>query len=459
MGITGNFLANLGTELGGSERQMSRQAGIEVCIEQILAANPHLNFLCNPLFEQARESAERSTWPKGPLNGAPVLVTSSKEARVWRNIGDDALRDRLDNDWQSIIPDLEARGLVVVAGCHAAELGLAPTTESPLFDNVRNPYSLRHSAGGSSGGAAAAVAAGIAVGAITKDTGGSTRIPAEHCGIYGLKPSAQVTTFSVRENFYGIGEYGPMARDAETLAKLYSIITERPVVDVMQPLGRKIRVGFFTQLLPEIPIHPDIEDGVYRTVDKFRALGCDVQKVTPHLLVQPSLIEAQKMAAAAGTHSELLHIEAKVKSIGIEKLDPNWFDPFVMSLYELTERSRANNDGKIDEALMTIVQFNGEMQAWLDDNQLDVVLSPTTAQPAPLLGTLLTMDDLPEGRFQSYLPYICGCPWANFTFRGALSKPVGFTVEGLPIGVQLVGGRRGADVDELLIRFSYLLDH
>ena len=162
---------------------------VDVVIERIESLNPQLNAVVTPMFEQAREAAQRDL-PDGAFAGVPFLVKESTAVAGFRHSsGSRVLADfkaKIDSD---MVRRYKQAGLIPVGKTNMSEFGLLPTTESALFGPCHNPWGVTRSPGGSSGGAAAAVAAGIVPAAHGADGGGSIRIPASCCGLFGLKPT------------------------------------------------------------------------------------------------------------------------------------------------------------------------------------------------------------------------------------------------------------------------------
>ena len=166
---------------------------VDAAIARIERLNPKLNAVIHPLFEKARAAAASPDLPEGPFRGVPFLIKDIL-CTVAGEPYHDGMRFLKDLDWTATIDSFLAEkfrssGLISLGRTNAPELGILPTTEPVAYGPTRNPWDLERSTGGSSGGSAAAVASGMVAIAHGNDGGGSIRIPASECGLFGLKPS------------------------------------------------------------------------------------------------------------------------------------------------------------------------------------------------------------------------------------------------------------------------------
>ncbi len=163
---------------------------VDAAIERIERLNPTLNAVVTPMYDEARKVAS-GTLPDGPFTGVPFLLKdlTASYGGVRITSGSAYLRDFVANHDSELVSRYKRAGLIVISKTNTPEFGLVPTTEPHLFGPTHNPWDTDRSPGGSSGGSAAAVAAGIVPMAHGGDGGGSIRIPASCCGIFGLKPT------------------------------------------------------------------------------------------------------------------------------------------------------------------------------------------------------------------------------------------------------------------------------
>lgn len=172
------------------QKQVKPSELLEAAIERIDRVNPQINAVVTPMYDIARRMAE-GPLPEGPFKGVPFLMKDlgAGYAGVRQTQGSEFLANFVSPFDSELTARYKRAGLVVAGKTNTPEFGLVPTTEPRLFGPSRNPWNTEHSVGGSSGGSAAAVAAGIVPMAHANDGGGSIRIPASCCGLFGLKPS------------------------------------------------------------------------------------------------------------------------------------------------------------------------------------------------------------------------------------------------------------------------------
>jgi len=163
---------------------------VDAAIERIERLNPTINAVVTTMYDQARTTAT-GVLPDGPFSGVPYLLKDllAAYAGVRMTSGSAFLRDYIPDHDSEMVVRLKRAGLITLGKTNLSEFGLIPTTEPRLFGASRNPWDTNRTTGGSSGGSAAAVAAGMVSAAHASDGGGSIRIPASCCGVFGLKPT------------------------------------------------------------------------------------------------------------------------------------------------------------------------------------------------------------------------------------------------------------------------------
>ena len=243
---------------------------VDAVIERIEQLNPRLNAVVTKMYEQAREAAAGRI-PEGPFQGVPFLLKDLGAAYggVRRTSGSKALEDFVPEEDSELVVRQKQAGLIIVGKTNTPEFGLTATTEPHLFGPTRNPWNLEHTPGGSSGGSAAAVAARIVPMAHANDGGGSIRIPASCCGLFGLKPARarnspapsmgsilsceHAVTLTVRDSAALLD-----ATEGYVPGDLYAALSkQRPYIEELQVPPGRLRIAF-TRMEPiERPLHPD----------------------------------------------------------------------------------------------------------------------------------------------------------------------------------------------------------
>jgi amidase len=438
---------------------------VEEAISRIERLNPRINAVIHPMFERARRVALAPS--DGLFQGVPFLI---KDLAVV--VGGEPLRagSRLlegfvsDHD-SEMVSRWHRSGLITVGKSSTPEFGLVPFTEPALFGPTNNPWDLGRIAGGSSGGSAAAVAAGMVPIASASDGGGSTRIPASCCGLFGLKPTRartpsgpdraeiwrglsveHVVTRSVRDSAAALDA----AAGPEVGAPYVLPPPERPYLDEVAREPGRLRIAFTTRPLLGSTVHADCVAAVERTVTLLKALGHQVEEAAPPL-DGPGFCRAFVLMLAGELRGDIEEAErATGRRASRATLEPA---TFVLSLlgHVVTAAEYVSGVRYLQTCAREVGRF---FEKW------DVLLTPTVATPPPRTGALQppardrrAMDIL--GRFGSgklvrwagvmdevAATAFAFTPWTpvfNVTGQPAMSVPLEWNTDGLPIGIHLVG--------------------
>jgi len=426
---------------------------VEVAVARIEEFDGELNAVVTTTFDRAR-AAVAAGLPDGPFTGVPYLLKdlASEAAGVRFCEGSRFLRDNVSAVDSENVVRLRDAGLVLLGKTNTPEFGMRPTAEPVLFGPTRNPWDRSRTTGGSSGGSAAAVAAGLVPVAHANDAGGSIRIPASACGLFGLKPTRarnplgplygdafggwaaeHVLTRSVRDSAAVLDvTRGPMPGDPYAVPE-----PERPYADeVGRPPGR-LRVAWTATPAEGRPLHPECRAALERTLTLLEDLG--------HDLVERDLVElTPRVGEAIGTvygAATTWVLEYWSRLLGREP-DPDELDPFTWALVEHGCRVTA---GQYLLAVTDLQAFSRQVAAVFAD--VDVWVSPTLAQPPLPLGLMVaTADDPWHGNAES--ADMLGFPLvvANITGNPAMSLPLHWSADGLPVGVHVLAPFAREDV-------------
>ena len=424
---------------------------VEAAIARIERVNPRLNAVIHPLFEKALAAAASPELPPGPFRGVPFLVkdavcTTAGDPyhvgmRFLKRHGYRAPRD------SELARRFRAAGFVFVGKTNTPELALSVTTEPLAYGAAHNPWSLAHSTGGSSGGSAAAVAAGLAPVAHANDMGGSIRIPAAHCGLVGLKPTRargtlapdfgeywgpltheHVVTRSVRDSAAVLDCIaGAAAGDPYTAPPLPGPLREA----ANEPPGA-LRIGFLTGTAA-VASHPECALAVERTVQLLAELGHEVAPARVPALDHPQMGPWIPAAVARDLDRWSERLGEK---IGPDEVEPlNWM---------LAEQGRALGAVEYVKQAEAAQAWARELAAhWGRD--FDLLVTPTCPAPPPPLGLLAPL--VPFGELLARLGALTvfTMPF-DVTGQPAISLPLHWSADGLPIGVQLAAAYGREDV-------------
>ncbi|WP_239377504.1 amidase [Frankia sp. Cj5] len=391
--------------------------------------------------ERELTAARRTGTVLGPLHGVPVAVKDvARIEGVRRTSGSTAFLDEISDIDDHVVARMKSAGLVILGTTNTPEFALTCYTENRLGPPTRNPWSPRHSPGGSSGGSAAAVAAGMAPIAHGTDAGGSVRIPASACGLVGIKPSrGRVSNGPIGHDVTGLSINGALGRtvaDAAALLDLMSGLmpgdTETAPGGLVGPLAKGVEPRQLTiavmpePMLPDVTAHADCHDALKHTIELLAAAG--------HRVEEMEMSPDQEVADAFG---RVWSVVASQVALEDEEEDEESLEPFTRYM---RDRGRAVSGRQLHAALTTFRGI-GQMLTDLIFEVYDVILTPTLAQPPALIGEFTTDTDANANfdRMTAFMPYT---PLYNITGLPAVTVPVHWNDQGLPIGVML-GGRYG----------------
>jgi amidase len=421
------------------QRKVSPSELLESTIARSEAANPRFNFLAREHYELARQAIANGL-PQGPLTGVPWLVKDLNtylEGTITGQ-GSRLYKDNRAAVTSEIVRRYHRAGLVIFGKSTTPELGLTGTTESLATGATRNPWNPEHIAGGSSGGAAAAVAAGVVPAAHATDGGGSIRIPASCCGLFGLKPSRGRTPMGPlrTEGWGGLSAHHAVSWSVRDSAALLDAVQgpepgsryaaptpERPYLEEVSRNPGKLRIALWLTTPGGTPVDAECLDAARVTARLCESLGHHVEETGPKI-----------DAAATGNASFVLmgasvaaDLDDRAKALGVA-ISADLVEPVTLAFREMglkfaaTDWVRANN--ALQTAAVAVARFMADY---------DMILTPTMGVVPPRLGTIHLAQD-----FQTYVRNITPfTPWTglfNQTGQPSMSVPLGMSRSGLPIG-------------------------
>ncbi len=442
-------------------RKVSPSELLEASIARAEALNPRFNFIAQRHYDHARKAIAAGL-PQGPFTGVPWLLKDLNTylAGELTEGGSRFYKGYRASVTSTLASRIQAAGFVIFGKTTTPEYGLTGTTENKLTGDTRNPWNPAHISGGSSGGAAVAVAAAVLPAAHATDGGGSIRIPASCCGLFGLKPSRgrvpagplktegwgglsthHAVTWSVRDSAaildatHGVepgSRYGAPTPDGSFLSQ----VTRSP---------GKLRIALMVDPFAHSPVDPECAEAARAAARLCESLGHHVSEAAPRLDV-----------AALGFASFVLigsavaaDIADRAKATGINPAET--LEPITLAFAEYGKTFTAMDYHRANDILQNAAITLGQFM-----QQYDVILSPTLAAPPLKLGQI---NLSPDCDFQTwgqraavFSPFT---QIANMTGQPAMSVPLAMSQGGLPIGVQFLG-RYGEEA--LLLRLAGQLE-
>lgn len=443
-------------------------APAELCEEAILRIeklNPELNAVIYPMYDLARSCISHIP-QDGIFAGVPFLLKDllCEYAGVPMTSGSKALRDYIPVADSEMVLRYKRAGLVILGKTNCPEFGLMPYTEPDLHGPTRNPWNPAHSCGGSSGGSAAAVSAGMVPMASGGDGGGSIRIPASSCGLFGLKPSRGRTPAGPHfgEIWQGMVAEHVLSRSVRDSAAALDVLQgadagapyiiappQRPYLEEMELSPGKLRIALSVRSPICAPVHPECEKAVYETAKLLLQLGHEVEEDCPEIdgvrLAQCYATLYYGEVAADIKQIELLN----GKRVRRQDLEPiTWFlgllgrtvsaGDFVLARRYWNEAARAMGrfHGKYDLYMTPTVAFPPPKIGESKPKPIELALLRTLN--ALGIGKPMIWSGLPDKMFTESLTKVPFTQLANFTGQPAMSVPLHWTADNLPVGVQFI---------------------
>ncbi|WP_256869231.1 amidase [Sphingobium lactosutens] len=428
------------------KRQVSPGELLEAAIGRAEALNPRFNFLAQKHYDYGRAAIARGL-PPGPFSGVPWLLKDLNTyiAGLPTENGSRFFKGYKLEVTSELVRRIEKAGFVIFGKTTVPELGLTGTTENKLTGDTRNPWNPGHITGGSSGGAAAAVAAGVLPAAHATDGGGSIRIPASCCGLFGLKPSrGRVPMGPPRtEGWGGLSVHHAITRSVRDSAAILDATqgpepgsryaAPTPAESFLAQVGKapgRLRIALMLNAPAGSPVDPECIEAARKAARLCESLGHHVEEAAPKL--DMAAIGAAGFALIGASVAADMLDRARATGIAI---GPDVLEPITLGFVGYGEKVagmdvvRANN--ALQAAAITMAQFMA---------RYDLILSPTLAAPPLELGRINLTPDVDfmawGQRTAAFSPFT---QIANMTGQPAMSIPLAMSSTGLPIGVMFMG--------------------
>ncbi len=420
---------------------------VDASIKAIEQWNPVLNAVVTPLFERAREEASRVRARRGaPFSGVPFLLKDflAEYAGTRLTEGSRFLHDHVSSTDSELVARYRHAGFIIVGKTNTPEFASKPTTEPELFGPTGNPWNPAFSASGSSGGSASAVAAGMAALAHANDGGGSIRCPAAWCGLVGLKPTRgrnplgpgygdmgaglvceHVVTRSVRDTAAVLD----CTAGADAGAPYSPSAPKRPFAAEVGLAPGRLRLAFSTIPVAPAEVHPECRAAVIEAARRCEALGHHVEEAVPSVDASrfTEIFTTLWLGMVAWT------IRDWARRLGREPRAED-FEAHTWKMFSL-DAKRKPSDFLL--AVQDMQRMAREIAPFFD--RYDAWLTPTTTQP-PQPNGWFDFDPVHPGQAAQRMGDVTKfTAVANLTGQPAISLPLHWTADNLPVGVQIIG--------------------
>jgi amidase/6-aminohexanoate-cyclic-dimer hydrolase len=418
---------------------------LEAAVSAVEGRNHEINAVVSRLYDQAR-AAVAAGLPAGPFTGVPYLLKDlgAHYRGAVTSYGGGLFKDFVVDHDSEITVRLKRAGLVIFGKTNTPELGLASSTEPRLFGPTRNPWSLSHSAGGSSGGSAAAVAAGMVPMAHATDGGGSIRIPASACGLFGLKPTRARNPMGPDqgEGWGGASVGHAVTRTVRDSAALLDATAgpdlgdpywaPPPARPFLEEVGRdpgRLRIALTTTPWNGQPVDAECAEAARAAGRLCAGLGHHVEEASPAVDVG-ALGAATLVIIGANLRVAL---EARAAALGRELSESD------VERVTWTRARQGHTARAADYARAIGVVHRTGRQVAPFFQRFDVLLTPTMCRPPHPLGVIDMMTTDEPAYTQAVLGTIAFTSLWNACGNPAMSVPLAWSRAGLPLGVQFVG--------------------
>jgi len=423
-------------------QELTSEEITETIIERIEKVNPIINAYCTPTFDLAREMARKADdkvkkgEKLGLLNGIPTSIKDLVMIKgVRTTFGSKIYEHFIPNEDSICVKRLKDAGCVILGKTNTPEFGFKGATDNLIFGITRNPWHLEKTSGGSSGGAAASVASGMGPLAQGSDGGGSIRHPACFCGIYGIKPSFGRVPIYPRQYTMAqsLSAVGPLVRYVKDAALMlddmkgfyegdrFSIPSDNiNYLELVNEKPEKLKIGYTLDLGFAKVIDSEVEKSILNSISKFEEFGWSVEKL------KMKLRKPELPFYTFWTIMLAYDLKQKLKE---------WEDKMDPDLVKIVKAGLGYDGMSLPKAIAARNKIYGIIFKLF--KEFDILITPTTAVPAFDLGLMFptkinNINVSPTGWQPFSFPF-------NLTGNPAATIPCGWSSEGLPIGMQIVG--------------------
>jgi amidase len=427
-----------------AKREVSAEEVLQTAIARAEQVNPAINAIVHKQYEQAHKALAAGL-PDGPLKGVPYLIKDLGffETGEPATFGSSLFKNFVADHDTAYVTRCKRAGLVFMGRSASPEFGLNPNTEPRLYGSCRNPWNLEYSPGGSSGGSAAAVSAGILPVAHATDGGGSIRIPAAQCGLFGLKPSRGRVSMApdAGEGWGGLSAGHVVSRSVRDSALMLDCTAgpepgdpyaappnKRPFLEAVARPPRRLKIALMLKDHRGAALHPECLEAVQRAAKLCAGLGHVVEEADPDL----DMVALRPMHARITAANTARSCSSRWRAL---RREPTADDVEAVT-WGVYQRGLKVSGVEYVEAIAAIHAMGRKMAAFLA--HYDLILSTTLAGPPPKLGYFDQNGDV-QMFAERVTEYLSVTPLHNATGTPAMSVPLHWTADGLPVGVHFAG--------------------
>jgi len=438
-------------------KQVSATEVMQAHLKQIEKVNPKVNAIVTLTADSALAAARAADAKQargeflGPLHGLPIahkdlFLTKGIRTTMGSTIFKDQVPERsmlvVDRSWDA--------GAICVGKTNTPEFGAGSQTFNKVFGATRNPYDLSKTCGGSSGGAGVVLATGMVPLADGSDLGASLRNPGNFCNVVGLRPSpGRVPTWPTKHLWGTLSVEGPMARTVEDTALLLSVQAgpdDRVPISLMEPGAsfagslkrdfKGVRIGFSPGFGGQIPVDKRVEKVISAQDKVFESLGCVLEDAVPDF---------------SGAHEVFLTLRGHLFELNNGAYLDNHRDQLKETVIWNIEAGRKLTASDIARADIERARIFERVAKYFETHEYLVTV---VNQVPPFPVDQEYVSEINGEKLPTYLDWMKSCYYITITGHPAISVPAGFTDDGLPVGIQIVG-RRNADFSVLQLAYAF----
>jgi amidase len=439
------------------EKEVSAVEVMHAHLAQIERVNPLVNAIVTLDAEGALAKAKAADEKRargdvlGPLHGLPIAHKDLFLTRGMRTTrGSTIFRDFVPQQSSVFVERTWDAGAICVGKTNTPEFGAGSQTFNALFGATKNPYDLTKTCGGSSGGAGVVLATGMVPLADGSDLGASLRNPGNFCNVVGLRPSTgRVPNFPAKHLWGTLSVAGPMARTVEDTALLLSVQAgpdDRVPISLSDPGGmfradlrrdfKGVRIGFSPSFGGQVPVERRVADVIAAQAPVFAGLGCEMEDAVPDF---------------SGAHEVFVALRAHLFELNNGEYLDHHRDQLKQTVIWNIEAGRKLSAADLARADTERARIFERVAKYFETHEFLVTVVNQVA-PFPIDQEYVT--EINGEKLPTYLDWMKSCYYITITGHPAISVPAGFTADGLPVGIQIVG-RRNADFAVLQLAYAF----